>query len=82
VVVDLLIGSLLGLLVTAGWFAMLPKEMLRLTHPGTIGNFAPGIFAGMLGQIVALFLTDVAGFVATVQNYRNKERAPIMEEKL
>ena len=26
-----LIGSLLGLLVTAGWFAMLPKEMLRLT---------------------------------------------------
>ena len=69
-----LIGSLLGLLVTAGWFAMLPKEMLRLTHPGTIGKFAPGIFVGMLGQIVALLLTDVAGFVATVQNYRNKEQ--------
>jgi hypothetical protein len=69
-----LIGSLLGLLVTAGWFAMLPKEMLRLTHPGMIGKFAPGIFAGMLGQIVAMLLTDVAGFVATVQNYRNKEQ--------
>jgi Domain of unknown function (DUF4383) len=69
-----LIGSLLGLLVTAGWFAMLPKEMLRLTHPGNLGGFAPGIFLGMLAQIVSLFLTDVAGFAATVENYRKKEQ--------
>jgi hypothetical protein len=68
-----LIGSLLGLLVTTGWFAMLPKEMLRLTHPGAVGKFALGIFLGMLAQIGALLLTDVAGLAATVQNYRNKE---------
>jgi hypothetical protein len=69
-----LIGSLLGLLVTTGWFAMLPKEMLRLTHPGSLGGFSPGIFLGMLAQIVSLLLTDIAGFAATVENYRNKEQ--------
>jgi Domain of unknown function (DUF4383) len=69
-----LIGSLLGLLVTAGWFAMLPKEMLRLTHPGSIGGFGPGIFLGTLAQIISLLLTDLAGFMATVQNYRNNEQ--------
>lgn len=70
-----LIGSLIALLVTSGWFALLPKEMQRLTHPGSIGHFAPGIFLGTLLQIVSLVLTDVAGLVATVLNYRRREHA-------
>lgn len=70
-----LIGSLITLLVTAGWFALLPREMLRLTHPNRIGHFAPGIFLGMLAQILSLALVDVAGVVATVLNYRSKTHA-------
>lgn len=67
-----LIGSLIALLVTSGWFARLPRQMQRLTHPDSIGHFAPGIFIGTLGMILFLLLTDVAGLVATVLNYRTR----------
>lgn len=70
-----LIGSLIALLVTSGWFALLPRNLQRLAHPGSIGHFAPGIFVGTLMQIVALVLTDLAGLVATVQNYRSRKHA-------
>jgi hypothetical protein len=70
-----LIGSLLALLVTSGWFARLPSNMQRLTHPGSLGHFAPGIFLGTLGMMIFLLLTDVAGLVATVQNYRSSKHA-------
>ena len=68
-----LMGSLIALLVTSGWFARLPRQMQLLTHPGSIGHFAPGIFLGTLGMIVFLLLTDVAGLVATVLNYRTRK---------
>ncbi|UWZ83630.1 DUF4383 domain-containing protein [Occallatibacter riparius] len=68
-----LMGSLIALLVTTGWFARLPRNMQHLTHPGSIGHFAPGIFLGMLAQILSLLLADVAGLVATVVNYRQRE---------
>ncbi|HXS78061.1 MAG TPA: DUF4383 domain-containing protein [Terracidiphilus sp.] len=68
-----LLGSLLALLVTYGWFARFPKQMERLSHPGGIGHFAPGIFVGTLGMIILLLLTDAAGLVATVQNYRTRK---------
>ena len=48
-----LMGSLLALLVTSGWFARLPMQLQRLTHPGNIGRFAPGIFVATLGMIPA-----------------------------
>lgn len=69
-----LMGSLLALLVTSGWFARLPRNMQHLTHPGSTGHFAPGIFLGALLQIVSLALADVSGLVATVQNYRNRKQ--------
>jgi Domain of unknown function (DUF4383) len=65
-----LIGALIGLLVTSGWFVRLDAGMLRLTHPGSVGKFTAGIFLGVLLQVVALAVTDVAGLIATVQNYR------------
>ena len=65
-----LIGALIGLLVTSGWFVRLPAEILRLTQPGSVGKFAAGIFVGTLLQIVALIVTDIAGLIATVRNYR------------
>ena len=68
-----LVGSLLALLVTSGWFALLPRNMQHLSHPGSTGNFAPGIFLGALLQIASLVLADVAGLVATVQNYRSRK---------
>lgn len=46
-----LIGSLIALLTTSGWFVRLPAEMLRLSHPGQVGKFAAGIFIGTLLQI-------------------------------
>jgi hypothetical protein len=67
-----LIGALIGLLVTSGWFARLDAGILRLTHPGSLGKFTAGIFLGALLQVVALALTDVAGLIATVQNYRQR----------
>jgi hypothetical protein len=70
-----LIGSAIALLVTSGWFARLPRQIQRLTHPGSIGHFAPGIFLGTLGMILCLLLTDVAGLVATVLNYRSTKHA-------
>ena len=66
-----LIGALIALLVTSGWFVRLPAAILRLTHPGSVGKFAAGIWIGSMLQIVALVVTDVAGLVATVQNYRH-----------
>ncbi|MEA2260412.1 MAG: hypothetical protein QOJ51_3237 [Acidobacteriaceae bacterium] len=65
-----LIGALVALLTTSGWFARLPGEMLRLGHPGEVGKFAAGIFIGTVLQIGALLLTDIAGLAATVQNFR------------
>ena len=70
-----LIGALMSLLVTSGWFVRLGPGMLRLTHPGSVGKFAAGIFIGTLLQITALLFTDVAGLVATVQNYRRMQKA-------
>jgi len=69
-----LIGALISLLVTSGWFALLPRNVLRLTHPGSVGKFAAGIFAGTLLQIAALLFTDIAGLAATIQNYRRMEK--------
>ena len=69
-----LIGSLLSLLVTAGWFALMQRGVQRLIHPGSVGYFAPGIFLGGLAQILSLALADVAGLVATVHNYRSRKR--------
>jgi hypothetical protein len=51
-----LIGGLIALLTTSGWFVRLPAEMLRLSHPGQAGKFAAGIFIGTLLQISALLL--------------------------
>ena len=65
-----MLGSLIALLVTAGWFARLSQAMLRLNHPNQIGKFAAGIFIGSVLQIGSLLLTDVAGLAATVQNFR------------
>ena len=65
-----LIGALIGLLVTSGWFVRLPAAILRLTHPGSVGKFAAGIWIGAILQIVALVVTDLAGLAATVQNFR------------
>jgi hypothetical protein len=65
-----LIGALISILVTAGWFARLQGGMLRLEHPGHVGNFAAGIFLSTALQISSLLLTDVAGLAATVQNFR------------
>lgn len=70
-----LIGSTIALLVTSGWLARLPRQMQRLTDPGSIGHFAPGIFLGTLGMIISLLLTDLAGLVATVLNYRSRKHA-------
>jgi hypothetical protein len=67
-----LMGALLSLLVTSGWIVRFPAAVLRLTHPGAAGRFAAGIFIGALLQIVALVVTDVAGLVATVENYRHR----------
>jgi hypothetical protein len=65
-----LIGALVSLLVTSGWFVRLPAEILRLTHPGDVGRFAGGIWIGTILQITALVVTDIAGLAATVHNYR------------
>jgi hypothetical protein len=65
-----LIGALIAILTTSGWFARLPAEMLRLGHPGHVGKFAAGIFIGTVLQISSLLLTDIAGLAATVQNFR------------
>jgi hypothetical protein len=65
-----MIGALIALLVTSGWFARLPQAMLRLNHPNEVGKFAAGIFIGSVLQIASLLLTDIAGLAATVQNFR------------
>ncbi|MFZ1014032.1 MAG: DUF4383 domain-containing protein [Terracidiphilus sp.] len=64
------IGALIALFVTSGWFVRLPFAILRLTHPGSVGKFAAGIWIGAALQIVALGVADVGGLAATVQNYR------------
>jgi hypothetical protein len=68
-----IIGALIALLVTSGSFVRLPGEILRLTHPDSVGKFAAGIFLGKLLQIVGLLVADVAGLAATVQNFRHRE---------
>ena len=68
-----MMGSLIALLVTAGWFARLPQAMLRLNHPNEVGKFAAGIFIGTVLQICSLLVTDIAGLAATVQNFRRAE---------
>ena len=68
-----LIGALISLLVTSGWFARLPQAMLRLHHPGSVGKFAAGIFLGSLLQIGGLLLADIAGLAATVHNFLRAE---------
>jgi hypothetical protein len=65
-----LIGALISLLTTSGFFVRLPLAILRLTHPGAVGRFAAGIWIGTILQIVALAVTDIAGLAATIQNYR------------
>lgn len=67
-----LIGALIALLVTSGWFVRLSAAIVRLTHPGSVGKFAAGIWFGSILLIVALVVTDVAGLAATVQNYRRR----------
>lgn len=68
-----LVGALLALLTTSGWFVRLHAGILRLTHPGSVGKFAAGIFLGAILQITALVMTDIVGLVATVQNFRRRE---------
>lgn len=70
-----LIGSLLSLLVTTGWFARLPKQIQHLAHPASAGHFAPGIFLGTLMLILSLVVTDIAGLVATIRNYQSRKHA-------
>jgi hypothetical protein len=65
-----LMGALITLLTTSGWFVRLPAGILRLTHPSSVGKFAAGIFIGTVLQITALVVADIAGLVATVQSYR------------
>lgn len=67
-----LLATPIALLVTLGWFARLHAETLRLTHPGTVGKFAAGMWLGVALQIVALLVTDVASLAATVQNFRRR----------
>lgn len=66
------IGALIALLVTSGSFARMNGEILRLTHPGSLGHFAAGIFVGKALQMLALAVADVAGIAATIQNYRHR----------
>jgi hypothetical protein len=70
-----LIAALIALFVASGWFARLPANLLRLSHPGAVGGFAPGVFAGTLLLILALLTTAIAAIIATVQNYRRMARA-------
>src|ERR1700733_2144252 len=65
-----LIGALISLLVTSGWFVRMPAGILRLTHPESVGKFHAGIWIGAVLQIVGLVVGDIAGLAATVQNYR------------
>ena len=67
------LGALIALLVTSGSFARMPAEILRLTHPGSVGHFAAGIFLGKALQMVALVVADVAGIAATIQNFRHRK---------
>src|ERR1700684_2287656 len=56
-----MIGALIALMVTSGWFARLPQAMLRLNHPNEVGKFAAGIFIGTVLQIISLLVTAIAG---------------------
>ena len=68
-----LIGALIALLVTSGFLVRLHMATMRLTHPGAVGGFAAGIWIGTVLQVAGLAVTDVAGLVATFQNYRHRE---------
>ncbi len=67
------IGALIALLVTSGSFARMPAEILRLTHPGSLGHFTAGIFLGKVLQLLALAVADIAGVAATIQNFRSRK---------
>jgi len=70
-----MIGALIALLVTAGWFLRIPQNLLRLTHPGEVGHFPAGIFLGSLMLIGGLLFTDIVGVAATVHNFRRAGRS-------
>lgn len=80
-----LLGTLVAVMTTLGWFARLPAETLRLTQPGSVGSFAAGIFGGTLLQIVALLVVDVVSVAAVIQNFRTMIRrrvdAPVAEKR-
>jgi hypothetical protein len=67
-----LLGSLVSLMTTSGFLVRISAETLRLTHPSSVGKFAPGIFLGVAMQASALIVGDAAGIVATVLNYSRK----------
>jgi hypothetical protein len=69
-----MLGSLIALLTTSGTFVRMSAEILRLTHPGSVGKFAAGIFLGKLLQILGLLVADVTGLAATIQNFRRRGR--------
>lgn len=77
-----LIGALISILVTSGWFVRLSQEMLRLRHPGEVGKFAAGIFLGTLLQIAALIVTDITGIAATIQNFRHAGKNAVDSAKM
>ena len=64
-----LIGALIGLLVTSGWFVRLPAAILRLTHPGSVAS-SPRDMVWLDPSNRRACGHDVAGLAATVQNYR------------
>ena len=66
------LGALIALQVTSGSFARMNGEILRLTHPGSLGHFAAGIFVGKVLQLVSLAVADVAGIAAMIQNFRHR----------
>ena len=67
-----LLGSLVSLMTTSGFLVRISAETLRLTHPSSVGKFAPGIFIGVAMQALALLVGDVAGIAATILNYYRK----------
>lgn len=61
-----LLGALLSLLILIGAFVR-PGTGNRLSNPAAVAAFT-----GTLIQMVALVVGLLSGFVATVQNYRNR----------
>lgn len=70
-----ILGALVSLMTTTGLFLRLSAEILRLSHPASIGRFAIGIFIGTLLHATTLFVADIASVAATIQNYRRLEHS-------